>query len=184
MYQTAIDTKSVIAISDTHGRHRELQIPGADIIIYAGDACTDGDMDQLADFFDWYAGLPVAHKIFVPGNHDLPFELEPDECTAMIPANVTWLNNNVIKIAGIRIGALPPHFHWIDSFAHAGEPVDMLVTHAPPYGILDRDTGCKELRKYVMAAKPRFHFFGHIHEEAGKIRRIGGRSYFINTCVF
>lgn len=164
MFQTTIDTTSVIAISDTHGRHRELQIPGADIIIHAGDACTDGDLDQLADFFDWYAGLPVRYKIFVP-------------------ANVIWLNNKVIQIAGIRIGALPPHFHWIDSFAHTGERVDILVTHGPPYGILDRNAGCKELRNYVMAAQPRFHFFGHIHEEAGKTHRVGGSS-FINACVF
>ncbi len=183
MFRTIINTQSVVAISDTHGRHRSLQIPRTDILIHAGDACTDGNMDELKVFFDWYAGLPARYKIFVPGNHDLIFELEPDSCGAIIPANVIWLNNAVIKIAGITVGALPPHFHWIDSFAHAGDSLDILITHAPPYGILDRNTGCRELSAYVMNTQPRFHFFRHIHEEAGKIHRIGGSS-FVNACVF
>ncbi len=39
--------------------------------------CDAGDMQQLLDFFVWYAELPIPHKVFVHGNHDLPFELEP-----------------------------------------------------------------------------------------------------------
>jgi predicted phosphodiesterase len=33
----------IIAISDTHGRHRSLHVPEADVIIHTGDACEDGD---------------------------------------------------------------------------------------------------------------------------------------------
>lgn len=46
---------SIIAISDTHGRHRLLLVPEADVIIHTGDACEDGDEDQLLEFFHWYS---------------------------------------------------------------------------------------------------------------------------------
>jgi Icc-related predicted phosphoesterase len=46
---------------------------------------------------------------------------------------------------------------------------DILITHGPPYGILDhekgsdRKQGCPELRKAVIRVKPRLHVFGHVH---------------------
>ncbi len=54
------------------------------------------------------------------------------------------------------------------------EPVDIdiLVSHHPPKGILDRTfiglrIGLKELRKLVEDLKPKAHLFGHIHEARG-----------------
>jgi Icc-related predicted phosphoesterase len=49
------------------------------------------------------------------------------------------------------------------------EGVDILMTHGPPAGfgdqiLLGKNVGCPELLKRVLAAKPRFHLFGHIHE--------------------
>ena len=86
----------IIAISDTHGRHRLLAVPEADVIIHTGDACEDGNEDQLLDFFYWFSKLPVQYKIFVVGNHDLVFELEPERAKEMIPDNVTFLENEEI----------------------------------------------------------------------------------------
>lgn len=48
------------------------------------------------------------------------------------------------------------------------ENTDILVTHGPPYGILDTNiqnqhTGCPHLLQRVLAIKPRLHVFGHIH---------------------
>eukprot|EP00913_Durusdinium_trenchii_P027205 g25525.t1 len=56
------------------------------------------------------------------------------------------------------------------------DQLDVLVTHGPPYGILDtvkRDihAGCPELLKRVQQVAPQFHFFGHIHED-GRRRAI------------
>jgi Icc-related predicted phosphoesterase len=53
--------------------------------------------------------------------------------------------------------------------------VDIMLTHGPPLGILDRtsrgeDVGCKHLRRAVERCKPRLHVFGHIHEAAGGIK--------------
>lgn len=50
--------------------------------------------------------------------------------------------------------------------------VDLMLTHGPPYQILDRtghgeDVGCENLLKAVARARPRLHCFGHIHEGWG-----------------
>lgn len=52
------------------------------------------------------------------------------------------------------------------------ENTDILVTHGPPYGVLDlnmhkQHTGCKDLLNQVLKIKPKLHVFGHIHEGYG-----------------
>ncbi|KAL1970646.1 hypothetical protein VTN77DRAFT_4290 [Rasamsonia byssochlamydoides] len=55
--------------------------------------------------------------------------------------------------------------------------VDILLTHGPPYGILDQvyysgeSVGCENLLKACVRARPRLHVFGHIHEGYGAVRR-------------
>ncbi len=39
----------------------------------------------------WYAGLPIPHKVFVHGNHDLPFELEPQRSKKLVPEGIHFL---------------------------------------------------------------------------------------------
>jgi hypothetical protein len=50
--------------------------------------------------------------------------------------------------------------------------VDLVITHGPPHGILDRTSdhkraGCHALFAAVARARPRLHCFGHIHESWG-----------------
>ena len=66
--------------------------------------------------------------------------------------------------------------------------VDVLITHGPPYGILDRNfssmnCGCEDLRRSVAERiQPRVHLFGHIHESYGTFSN--GKTLFANcsTC--
>ncbi|KAE8374028.1 hypothetical protein BDV26DRAFT_284604 [Aspergillus bertholletiae] len=57
-----------------------------------------------------------------------------------------------------------------------GDGVDIMLTHGPPYGILDQvvgshaSVGCEHLFRAVERAKPRLHVFGHIHEGYGATR--------------
>ncbi|KAL8869514.1 MAG: hypothetical protein Q9198_007863 [Flavoplaca austrocitrina] len=64
---------------------------------------------------------------------------------------------------------------------HAENPIpdspkiDILLTHGPPAGILDRtsrgdDVGCEHLLRAVRRCRPRLHCFGHIHEGWGAQR--------------
>lgn len=53
------------------------------------------------------------------------------------------------------------------------EETDVLITHGPPFGILDRtisglEVGCEDLLKTIKKLKPKFHLFGHIHEAYGE----------------
>jgi Icc-related predicted phosphoesterase len=56
--------------------------------------------------------------------------------------------------------------------------VDVLITHWPPFGILDQIShkekgGSKGLLEFVRAIKPKIHIFGHIHEKRGHIKEFG-----------
>mmetsp|Transcript_16731 Transcript_16731/g.18126 ORF Transcript_16731/g.18126 Transcript_16731/m.18126 type:complete len:280 (-) Transcript_16731:178-1017(-) len=67
---------------------------------------------------------------------------------------------------------------------------DVLITHGPPHGILDKtsdkvNAGCEELSKLFDTGviSPRIHIFGHIHEGYGATR-VGGTVYCnASTCT-
>ncbi|KAK4458202.1 Metallo-dependent phosphatase-like protein [Cladorrhinum samala] len=57
-------------------------------------------------------------------------------------------------------------------FAIQNNNVDVVITHGPPKGVLDRTcsrqtAGCEHLFAAVARARPRMHCFGHIHEGWG-----------------
>lgn len=59
-----------------------------------------------------------------------------------------------------------------------GKRVDVLVSHHPPRGVLDRTifmvrAGLRELWEAIERLRPRAHLFGHIHEAAGHEVRDG-----------
>ena len=54
------------------------------------------------------------------------------------------------------------------------KPLDILVTHHPPFGVSVGYKGLLQGSKYVTelisATQPRFHFFGHLHQTLGPFR--------------
>jgi len=78
-------------ISDTHTRHRELNLPGGDVLIHAGDFMSSGyGLDDAVDFLNWFEVQDYTHKIFIAGNHDRIFEDNPEgnkTCVRRIPNN-------------------------------------------------------------------------------------------------
>jgi Icc-related predicted phosphoesterase len=67
----------------------------------------------------------------------------------------------------------------------AGIPADtnVLITHMPPYGVLDGTgegwphQGCVELAEAVSRVEPLLHVFGHVHSEGGEWRHIQNTLY-------
>ena len=59
------------------------------------------------------------------------------------------------------------------SYAAIPSDTQILITHGPPYGILDGEPGtsehlgCPELLKAVQRIKPLVHIFGHVHSGYG-----------------
>jgi Icc-related predicted phosphoesterase len=186
----------IVAISDTHLRHRGLKLPKADVIIHAGDITLRGRASEVTDFLDWFAGLNYAHKIFIAGNHDFFLEKSsPAAIAQMLPEGVTYLKDSGTQINGLKFWGSPVtpwFFNWAFN-RHRGAPLrhhwnmipadtDVLITHGPPYGILDQvgnqlHVGCKDLVKKVEEIKPKVHVFGHIHESYGFVKKSSTRFY-------
>jgi len=189
-----------LALSDTHGKHRLLKnLPPADVIIHAGDISMEGAEHSIQDFLRWFSKLDYAYRIFIAGNHDRFFEDEPAGLIKkMVPENVIYLNDSGICIEGINIWGSPItpwFFDWAFNRQRGKEigkhwklipdNTDILITHGPPYGILDAvphgHVGCEALLKRVKAVKPRVHLFGHIHEAYGSFENKASR--FFNASV-
>ncbi|MGN7203829.1 metallophosphatase domain-containing protein [Pedobacter sp. SAFR-022] len=190
-----------LCLSDTHGKHRLLKsLPQADVIIHAGDLSKDGTERSCMDFMNWYSKLDYEHKIFIAGNHDFFFEeASAQYISKVLPENLVYLNDSGITINGINIWGSPvtPRFfdwafnrdrgrvinkHW----KHIPAITDILVTHGPPMGILDRvglndHVGCADLLRHVKRIKPKFHVFGHIHGSYGRWNR--PNTQYINASV-
>ena len=136
---------TIFAFSDTHGRHRALQVPEeTDILICAGDAVEDslhgGEYD---DFMEWFAAQPGKWKIFDPGNHELSFDLEQAEeiVGQFETAGITVLQDAIEDCDGVIIGAISGNARIAEE--DIPDDIDILVTHYPPYGILDQDLGTR-----------------------------------------
>jgi Icc-related predicted phosphoesterase len=188
------------AISDTHNKHKQFTLPGGDILIHAGDATSMGRPEEIQRFLDWYAQQDYSHLILVPGNHDWGFEKDWLMYKQMCEdRKIHLLFDSGVEVEGIKVWGSPvqPWFYdWAfnrhrgaDIKRHWDEiPVDteILVTHGPPYGILDHtprmeNVGCKDLLARIYETKIKLHIFGHIHYAAG-YRYIDGRT-FVNAAA-
>ncbi len=176
----------IVCISDTHTLHKNMKIPDGDLLIHAGDVSSRGKLDEIIQFNDWLGTLPHRHKVVIAGNHDFYFESNPSHAKSLI-TNAIYLNDNGVEIKGIKIWGSPiqPWFYDWAFNRQRGEDIrkhweliptdtDILITHGPPYGILDETTrgelvGCEDLLEVIQQrVKPRLHVFGHIHESYGK----------------
>ena len=174
-------------ISDTHTFHKMLSgFDNIDLLIHAGDFGLRGTEVEFVNFINWFNDIDVKNKIFIAGNHDFYLEKTPSRIIReRLSDNTFYLNDDGITIEGINIWGSPVQ-PWFRDWAfnrQRGEDIkrhwdlipnntDILITHGPPFGILDRTddgmrVGCEELLNCVQKIKPKFHVFGHIHESYG-----------------
>lgn len=181
MQMIKVKKQNILLLSDTHGKHRLIDVPkNIDIVIHCGDICEAGDMDEIFDFFEWYAALEVPYKIFVHGNHDLPFEMVPEWGENLIPENVIWLNDASIAISDINIMGISafPFYKGIE----AKNNIDIIASHYPPFGILDDGFGSQEIGECIAYLKPKYHVFGHNHAGYGQIEH--KNIQYINASIY
>lgn len=185
----------LVVISDTHGIHRDLDLPEGDVLIHCGDITNTGEFEILADFNAWLKTLDFNHKLVIAGNHDLTLEKLDGH---QFITNGTYLLDEQIVIKGIKFYGSPyvpkigtwafglqDIFHKNRTWNRIPNNTDVLITHGPPKGTLDRTTteeaGCGVLGNKVIEIQPKFHFFGHIHESHGIYR--GFRTTYHNASV-
>lgn len=204
----------IAAISDSHEQHRKLKLPDADILIYTGDYSYQGTEEVTIDFLKWLDEQEERYKeiIFIAGNHDWIWQRDPIAAKNLLKLyapSVIYLENEEFiishedrdyKIYGSPI--TPNFFNWAfmknrgealkEHWAKIPDDVNVLLTHGPAYGILDKvrphpanlgpHAGCYDLLKRIEELKElRCHFFGHIHDSSGITMR--EKTMFVNASV-
>ena len=181
--QPTSDSLTIVLISDTHAMHRGVEVPPGDLLIHAGDFTMDSmSAEKLLDFNEWLGELPHPYRVVIPGNHD---GVVDDLSRRRLISNATLLINEGIEVMGLKIWGSPVTPLFGEAFGVASErdrakvysripgDTDVLVTHGPPYGILDQQPGseyhegCRQLLDAVRRVKPMLHVFGHVHAGYG-----------------
>jgi hypothetical protein len=209
----------IVALSDTHAQHRDVTVPDGDVLLFAGDLMTCGRrFNEVVSFADWFMKQPHKYKILVAGNHDRLFESNQPLCLGEFRnrGNLLYLKDSGTTIDGVKFWGSPyqPWFYDWAFNVHRGAPIkkhwdlipndtDVLITHGPPYGILDQaiptrlesnwssklivhpseHCGCEELLEAVKRVQPRLHFFGHIHGSYGMDIPAGYSTAFHNVSI-
>jgi Icc-related predicted phosphoesterase len=130
----------LVAISDTHNRHKHLtsvamgsRLSDGDLLIHAGDFSAQGLKHEVQDVLKWLVQQAPRYThgiVFIAGNHDRSFDgpkfgdddieegsrkkpLWLQEALDNLPSNVRYLENNSVTIEGIKIWGSPvtPWFH-------------------------------------------------------------------------
>lgn len=176
----------LVCISDTHNRGGFPPLPEGDVLVHAGDATGRGTIAEISQFNAWIGKQKFKHKVIIAGNHDFCFQTDPGLAKSIITEAI-YLQDEMVEIEGAKFYGSPwqPWFHnWAFNLPRKGPElqrrweqiptgVDVLITHGPPYGILDQTqsgehVGCELLRKELHRIRPKVHVFGHIHEAYGQ----------------
>ena len=174
---------TILHLSDTHGCHHRLRdLPEADVVVHSGDFTMNGSQQEAIDFLNWFCDLPYHHKIFICGNHDdCLYGANIDG----LDSNVHYLCNSGVEIDGIKFYGVPMFMadcvtdRQSRNYDRIPADTDVLITHCPPYGILDFDDGInygsEELLESLSVINPKLHLFGHIHAKHGTVEINGIR---------
>jgi Icc-related predicted phosphoesterase len=180
---------TIFHFSDTHGLHREIEIPPCDMVVFSGDECSSKDSTGYTDsmdFIDWFSRLDTPVKIMIAGNYSFNIEHGIISKEYIESKGIVYLENSVVEIRGLSIWGSPytPAFSDGSFLLERGslgkvyeeipEGVDIIIQHGPPYSILDLTRhesgelefcGCKQLLERIQQLKKlKAVLFGHIHD--------------------
>jgi len=187
----------IVCISDLHGRHKKLsqlvnkKMPEGDVLVVAGDVTPRGEINMLGSFLKWFDKQPYDHKILVAGNHDCCLDNEDRDIAILMlrESKIIYLEDSGVIIDGVVFYGSPwqPEFmNWsfnlprgealLEKWKMIPDKTDVLITHGPPWGILDESAydaghyGCKDLRQQIFnRIQPKAHIFGHFHLKQGVV---------------
>lgn len=201
-------------ISDTHAQHKSLIVPtDIECVIHAGDSTNYYDIyrnqPEFEDFLEWFAKLPIKHKVLIAGNHDA-WAMKKYNVDMVKSFGIHYLEHEYLDLEDKLIFGSPytPTFgtwHFMKDRGKLSQywealisGIDVLITHGAPKGILDLShdrnhnleyCGDSALTKAVFKNIPKYHVFGHLHDSEGcfnsGVTNLSGRhTTFINaSCV-
>jgi Icc-related predicted phosphoesterase len=177
----------ILHVSDLHGFHKMLHIPkDIDLLIVSGDVTNsknrvENDV-EFERFYKWWYKIETP-KIIIAGNHDNCFLKQYNK--DKIKECSIYLEHEYWEYKGLLIFAspyIPTYGNWDFMIAshkisrywdELSEDIDILITHGPPKTILDLSynrqrnlefCGDSALLKRIKKVNPRYHLFGHIHD--------------------
>ena len=122
------------------------------------------DLVLFFSIFAVPAYIPALLRLFVPGNHDLSFDIYPiADVQKQIPSNVKLLLNNGFSFSGLNFYSIEAR-PWLHTPLSIPDSLDILVTHGAAKGYLDNGHGCSLLAEAISKHPPKVHLFGHTHE--------------------
>jgi len=172
----------IVIVSDLHGFYPKLE--EGDLLIVAGDCTASDKIDEWRGFFNWLSKQDYKKKILIGGNHDGFLEQCLDTKTE-IKLGLTkdegyeYLCDSGTDYEGLKIWGSPytrrfpgqnkacmafsvqSEFQLKDHFDLIPSDIDILITHSPPFGILDEcdngRVGSEMLRQAITRVKPRYN---------------------------
>jgi len=174
-------------VADLHGFYPQMK--GGDLLIVAGDLTANDRTYQYLEFREWIKSQDYKKKIVVFGNHDMA------SYDGSFYFNSEWfgadfLTDEGIEFDGMKIWGSPwtltfkginpqctaftgTEWDLSKKFELIPPDIDILITHGPPLGILDKTAkgdhvGSDSLRWTIDMKMPELVIFGHIHECGGQ----------------
>lgn len=195
----------IVALGCTHGAHKGLEVPDGDVLIHTGDFMTHPySTFSFKGFFHWFGSHPHKTKIVVPGNHDALMQTDKEWVNQWIIeqelGDIDVLIDESVIMDGVRFYGMPwtaPFGSWYfmkgpeamkRKVSLIPEDTNVLITHGPPYGILDTANalgpplGCHALMDAHREKRigPDLHVFSHIHGGNGTAK---GETKFANVSI-
>lgn len=160
-----------------------------------------GNKKDAISFLQWLKDYPAKRKVCCPGNHDTFAQEETNRFKAMFTsAGADYLIGEGVEVEGFKIWGFPwqptyggwafnvdsPSHKMRDLVSRIPDDTEILISHGPPIGILDRaydkKVGCQHLYDRVMQLHNlRLHSFGHIHCSHGMEEK--GGTLFLNSAL-
>jgi Icc-related predicted phosphoesterase len=122
----------IAVFSDTHTKHKQVELPECDIAIFAGDFTSVGHKHEVESFLNWYGKqYQCKQKVFIAGNHDKSFDkkffhsFEDHDLfkqneplgkpgwlidmldRARVVFNIQYLENSSVMLEGLKIWGSP-----------------------------------------------------------------------------
>jgi Icc-related predicted phosphoesterase len=142
-------------------------------------------------YLEYIVSILNVPLFYVMGNHDKKVEYSANGRARTAPRGCVNIDNRVVQHKGLLIGGLEgsmhysrePRFQYTDTEMHfkvlqmapqllvnrisRGRYLDILTTHAPPYGIQDGQDLCHQgfraFLRFMDLFKPRYLIHGHTH---------------------
>ncbi len=172
----------LLFITDIHGHFEALpHLPEADLVLCGGDFTNFGTSEE-------FQSAVKLVEVRFPKFYAVAGNLDPGETAdAILAESGHLLSPTPIQVSGLTLVGVsgshtcprPTPYEWADEAmeerltALTLPAIDILVTHAPPYGFgadvipNGMQVGSHAIRKFAERLQPRLHLCGHIHEASG-----------------